>query len=167
MTNAPHVTVVAAQDIPNESVDLARNKLALPAELTVRGLVLFGDGPRVTIAHLVEPDHEFAALVAEIHRGVPANRYPVWTPHITLARRVPRAKVAEALDVLSAGEPLGTITATRLRWWDPVQRSSKTWPSRLSPRAGRATQPGSGQSRGLQHRPTHLVRHIPRPRRLP
>lgn len=122
MTNAPHVTVVAAQDIPNESVDLARNKLALPAELTVRGLVLFGDGPRVTIAHLVEPDHEFAALVAEIHRGVPANRYPVWTPHITLSRRVPRARVAEALDVLSAGDPVGTIIATRLRWWDPVQK---------------------------------------------
>ncbi|MBW8172124.1 2'-5' RNA ligase family protein [Ornithinimicrobium sp. Arc0846-15] len=122
MTNAPHVTVVAAQDIPDKVIEFAGQAFALPLALTVRGLVLFGEGPRVTIAHLVEPDREVAALVNEIHSRVPANRYPVWTPHITLARRVPRAKVAHALDVLGASDPLGTITATQLRWWDPVQK---------------------------------------------
>lgn len=122
MTNAPHLTLVAGRTIPAAVVDLAARETALPADLVVRGLVLFGEGPRVTIAHLIEPDLELATLAARLRSGVPELRYPVWTPHVTLARRVPRARVGDALEVLYGCDPVRSVTATRLRWWDPVQQ---------------------------------------------
>lgn len=122
MTNAPHLTVVAARAIPATVVDLAARTTVLPAELTVRGLVLFGEGPRMTIAHLIEPDLDLVSVVTRLRRGVPELRHPLWTPHVTLARRVPRAMVGAALEVLYGCVPVRSVTATRLRWWDPVQQ---------------------------------------------
>lgn len=121
MSNAPHLTLVAARAISAAVVDRAAGTTILPAELILRGLVLFGEGPRVTIAHLIEPDLELATLVTHLRRGVPQLRHPVWTPHVTLARRVPRARVGAALEVLYGCDPVRSVTATRLRWWDPVQ----------------------------------------------
>lgn len=121
MTNAPHLTLVAARTIPAPVVELAGRLITLPAVLTVRGLVLFGEGSRITVAHLIEPDAELAAVVTQLRAAVPDVRHPVWTPHLTLARRVPRDKVAAVLEVLHAAEPVRALTATRLRWWDPEQ----------------------------------------------
>ena len=56
--------------------------------------------------------------MAAVRATVPNLRHPVWTPHVTLARRVPRRLVPDALAVL-ADHPLGTLTADRSRWWDP------------------------------------------------
>lgn len=122
MTNAPHVTLVAASPIDPEIVAPAVDLVAplLPAEISIRGLLVLGDGPRVTLAHLVEPDTELAAATALLRGRVPGLRHPVWTPHITLARRVPRHRLAEALAVLEAAPTVRSVTADRLRWWDPV-----------------------------------------------
>lgn len=121
MTNAPHLTLVAASPVDPALVAPAVEWVAplLPTPLVVRGLVLLGTGPRVTLAHLVEPTPELAAATGRLRAQVPALRHPVWTPHVTLARRVPRARVAHALEVLAAVEPLRTLVADRLRWWDP------------------------------------------------
>jgi len=121
MTNAPHVTLVAAQAVDPSVVTAAATEVRplLPARLEVRGLVVFGQGPRVTIAHLVEPDRELAAVVARIRALVPGLRHPVWTPHVTLARRVPRRLLTEALDVLDSVDPVEELVCNRLRWWDP------------------------------------------------
>ncbi|WP_172806355.1 2'-5' RNA ligase family protein [Aeromicrobium choanae] len=123
MTNAPHVTLVAAVAIDAAAVSTAREAIAplLPARIEVRGLVLFGQGPRVTIAHLVEPDPSVAAAAERIRALVPALRHPVWTPHVTLARRVPRRLLAQALEVLDATEAPRDLICDRLRWWDPEQ----------------------------------------------
>ncbi|MBA4609609.1 2'-5' RNA ligase family protein [Aeromicrobium sp. Marseille-Q0843] len=123
MTNAPHLTLVAAVEVEAAAVSTAREAIAplLPARIEVRGLVLFGQGPRVTIAHLVEPDASLAAATARIRALVPAVRHPVWTPHVTLARRVPRRLLAEALEVLQSTETPRELIADRLRWWDPAQ----------------------------------------------
>ncbi len=66
MTNAPHLTLVAAVAIDLAAVSVARDAVRplLPARVGVRGLVVFGQGARVTIAHLVEPDSSLAAATA-------------------------------------------------------------------------------------------------------
>lgn len=123
MTNAPHLTFVAAVGIEEAVMQVARESVGplLPARLVPRGLVLFGQGPRVTIAHLVEPDQALAAAAARIRALVPAVRHPIWTPHVTLARRVPRRMLPTALEVLQATDDLGELVCDRLRWWDPEQ----------------------------------------------
>lgn len=123
MTNAPHLTLVAARQIPEPVVRVAAERTSVPTELTVRGLVIFGEGSRVTLAHLVEPSPGLAQVVAELRAGVPELRHPVWTPHVTLARRVPRTRVADAVAVLTGCPPIRSLTANRLRWWDPAHGS--------------------------------------------
>lgn len=122
MTNAPHVTLVAAAPVDPAVVAPAVELVGplLPARLSVRGLLVLGDGPRVTLAHLVEPDAALAEATAGLRALVPALRHPVWTPHVTLARRVPRRRLAEALDVLHEAPSVRGLVADRLRWWDPV-----------------------------------------------
>ena len=122
MTNAPHVTLVAAQELDPELADVATATIRLPSTLVVRGLVLFGAGARVTVAHLVEPDSTLVSAVAGVRTRVPGLRHPVWTPHVTLARRVPRARLAELHVVLDENPAPATLTCTRLRWWDPVTK---------------------------------------------
>lgn len=121
MTNAPHLTLVAAAPIDTAVVAPAVELVGplLPARLSVRGLLVLGHGARVTLAHLVEPDAAVAAATAQLRALVPGLRHPVWTPHVTLARRVPRRRVAEALEVLATAAPVRELVADRLRWWDP------------------------------------------------
>lgn len=121
MTNAPHLTVVASAGIdPSVAPQAAEMlELLLPARIQLRGLLLLGDGPRVTIAHLAEPDAETAAVVERVRALVPYRRHPVWTPHVTLARRVPRRLLPTALQVLQATPAPRVLVADRLRWWDP------------------------------------------------
>jgi 2'-5' RNA ligase len=122
MTNAPHVTLVAAVGIDPAIVSMARDEIAplLPARIEVRGLVLLGQGPRVTIAHLVEPDEALAATTARVRTLAAGVRHPVWTPHVTLARRVPRRLLPAALEVLDSTEAPRDLVCDRLRWWDPA-----------------------------------------------
>ena len=126
MTNAPHVTLVAAAHLGPDARDAGAALVLplLPAVLVVRGLLVLGEGSRVTLAHLVEPPAALADAVAELRRSSAVRgggplRHPVWTPHLTLARRMARADVPRALDVL-AGVPVPRVVASRLRWWDPV-----------------------------------------------
>lgn len=126
MTNAPHLTLVAAAPIESSVLRLARTTVLplLPCELPVVGLVVFGTGARVTLAYLIEPPPALVAGVADLRAAVPSVRHPVWTPHVTLARRVPRASLSEAVAALPAmPESLG---ADRLRWWDPTQNLIET-----------------------------------------
>ena len=121
MTNAPHLTLVAAEGmdprIVPRSVDLVRP--LLPARVHLRGLLLLGDGPRVTVAHLAEPEGALADAVARIRTRVPQVRHPVWTPHVTLARRVPRRLLPTVIEVLHRTPTPRVLVADRLRWWDP------------------------------------------------
>lgn len=119
MTNAPHVTLVAAASLARPLADQAALSIELPQPLAVRGMVFFGESTRVTIAHLVEPTPALFAAISAIRARVPDLRHPVWTPHVTLARRVPRAKVPAVLAVLAAHPEPRTLIADRLRWWDP------------------------------------------------
>lgn len=120
MTNAPHLTLVAAQELDPDLADVAAAEIRLPSSLAVRGLVLFGQGARTTVAHLVEPDVQLVDATARLRERLPRLRHPVWTPHVTLARRVPRTQLPDVLRILAEHPAPGVLTATRLRWWDPV-----------------------------------------------
>ncbi|WP_181313243.1 2'-5' RNA ligase family protein [Nocardioides campestrisoli] len=122
MTNAPHVTLVAtASALDDTVVENARETIGrlLPALIALRGVVMFGQGPRVTLAHLVEPDQALADATATIRALAPALRHPVWTPHVTVARRVPRRLLPTALEVLHDTDAPRELVCDRLRWWDP------------------------------------------------
>ncbi|MFS3127689.1 2'-5' RNA ligase family protein [Nocardioides sp. Bht2] len=121
MTNAPHLTLAAATPIPATLIEPAVSLIGplLPTRIQLRGLILLGNGPRVTVAHLVEPTPALAAATLELRALVPGLRHPVWMPHLTLARRVPRRLLPAALEVLAATPTVETLSADRLRWWDP------------------------------------------------
>lgn len=126
MTNAPHVSLAVAGAMPERAVMTARELVGqlLPASFTVRGLLTLGEGSRVTLAYLIEPDSETAKAVHAVRALVPELRHPVWTPHVTLARRVPRARLSEAVAELE--DAPRTLVADRLRFWDPESESVET-----------------------------------------
>jgi hypothetical protein len=117
-SNAPHVTLVAAPLLPQEAIDVAEVRLGglLPVAARLSGLLLLG-GERVTVARAVDVDDAVLRRVLAVRAQVP-DRHPAgWLPHVTLARRVPRADVARALEVLGHGG--GELVLAGLRRWDP------------------------------------------------
>ena len=117
-TNAVHLTIVSAPDLPEAAVEEARQVLGplLPLRVRVSGVLLLG-GSRVTIARAVDVDDTAVAAVLRLRALVPDRQHPGWLPHLTLARRVPRERVQEALDVLGWDDEV--LTLTELRRWDP------------------------------------------------
>lgn len=141
-TNRPHITAIAAEQISAE-VDgaLATVGMRLPFAVRLGGLVVFGHGPRRVIARLVVPTTELLSVHSAIvrlgaefaRRSTPAavagsglfdHCMPgSWTPHVTLARRVPLDRIGAVLGILSATDPepdpAAVVTVTGLRRWDP------------------------------------------------
>jgi hypothetical protein len=117
-TNAVHLTVVSAPVIPEAAVDAARRVLVplLPLRVRASGLLVLG-GSRVTLARAVDVDDEAAHAVLRVRSLVPDRPHPGWLPHLTLARRVPRDRVQDAVDVLGWDDTV--LSLTELRRWDP------------------------------------------------
>ncbi len=118
-TNAAHVTVVAAPALTDEVVQAATRRLGPLLPLTVRlsGLLLLG-GARVTLARAVEVDDDSLRAVLDVRSTVPGRQHAGWLPHVTLARRLPRDRVQEAVDVLGWDDVEVRLVA--LRRWDPA-----------------------------------------------
>lgn len=117
-TNAPHVTVVSAPELPEAALDVARARLGslLPVRARAAGLLLLG-GERVTVARAVDIDDDVVRRVLAVRVQVPDRQHVGWLPHVTLARRVPRAHVQRALEVLGSDDTV--LRLTELRRWDP------------------------------------------------
>ena len=117
-TNAPHVTVVAAPDLPPEAIDVARVRLGglLPVRARLAGLLILG-GERVTIARAVDLDDAVVRRILAVRVQVPERQEVGWLPHVTLARRVPRVDVGRALEAIDHGEV--ELSLGELRRWDP------------------------------------------------
>lgn len=117
-TNAVHLTVVAATVLPEAALEVARRVLVpvLPVRVRVSGLLLLG-GRRVTLARAVDVDDDVLQAVLEVRAVVPDRQHPGWLPHLTLARRLPRERVQEAVDVLGWDDEV--LTLVGLRRWDP------------------------------------------------
>ncbi|MFD6860005.1 2'-5' RNA ligase family protein [Rhodococcus sp. NPDC060090] len=124
-SNRPHITLFVAESIPREAEEAARAALSgVEVPVHLGGVVLFG-GRHATVARLVVPSVPLLELQARVFSafaqcpGIPAHIRPgEWTPHVTLARRVPADRVGAAVISVhrTPGDPAGT--ANRIRRWD-------------------------------------------------
>ena len=117
-TNTPHVTVLAlpAMDATVEARAAALVGSLLPMTVRTSGLAVLGGG-RVTVARLLDVPATLVRAVLDLRAGADGERHPGWLPHVTLARRLPRAYVQRAVDALGYADVELTLTA--LRRWDP------------------------------------------------
>jgi 2'-5' RNA ligase len=118
-SNRPHITLAAGTtlDMGPGAEDLWG---ALPIDVRFSGLVLFPAGPgRYVLARLVVLSGGLLELHRRLHQqctGAFANTVPdAWTPHVTLARRIPGQLLGTALDTLDVRAE-GRCTGARL--WD-------------------------------------------------
>jgi hypothetical protein len=120
-SNAPHVTLIAAGGIP-----IPTAVAGLPLPLVLGPPTLLGAGGVRTLAFGVVPSAALLALHARVwEEAAPTEPTPFsapgdWTPHVTLARRLPLADLPRALDAI--GEDGIPATAVELRHWDAATR---------------------------------------------
>jgi hypothetical protein len=125
-SNRPHVTLAVAEHMDDAVDDALRPVLdLLPLACTVGAPMLFGRGP-FTLVRLVVPSTELMALHARVHEAclpymapgpLPHSDPGHWAPHVTLARRVARDKLADALSLGGVSRDRRG-TAVGLRHWD-------------------------------------------------
>ncbi|WP_121251168.1 hypothetical protein [Nocardioides ferulae] len=117
-TNAPHLTVVSAPELPEAALDVARVRLGalLPVRARAAGILLLG-GPRLTVARAVDLDDDVVRRVLAVRVQVPDRDHVGWLPHVTLARRLDRSDAQRALDVLGHDDVV--LRLSELRRWNP------------------------------------------------
>ena len=124
ITNAPHVTLGGASALDPETTGRLAT-VPLPGQIRLGGLLLFRGRRSSVVSRAVIPSAALLAThagVAEAMDGAPDRPDLTlpgrWTPHVTLARRLDDAQLAQALDLLAdvprelVGEP------SALRHWD-------------------------------------------------
>jgi hypothetical protein len=129
-SNRPHVTLAVAEHMDVAVNDALRPVLrTLPLPCVVGAPMLFGGGP-FTLVRLVVPSAELLTLQADVHNLCLPYMSPAplkhadpgdWTPHITLARRVPKDKLGTALSLRRMSRDRRG-TAVALRHWDGNNR---------------------------------------------
>lgn len=137
-TNRPHVTVAAAEEGLDGALDAVRAVVAgwglgtggLAA--VVGSPVLFGGAKqRWVLARQIVPSRPLLTLHAAVHRALsehapeaevdPQTTPDGWTAHVTLSRRMPADRLAEALAVVDP-EPI-PFRFTGLRFWDSPSKT--------------------------------------------
>ncbi|MBZ5736277.1 hypothetical protein K8Z61_17420 [Nocardioides sp. TRM66260-LWL] len=121
VSDVPHATLVSGPELSQEALDVAIVRVGslLPVTGRLSGLLLLGSTGSVTIARALELDDDVVRRVLALRVQVPDRRFPGWLPHVTLARRVPRADVPRALEALEAAPADEEIVLSELRRWDP------------------------------------------------
>ena len=130
-SHRPHVTLFAGDAIAPE-VDDALPEVFADLALAVRLGALLAFGPRrgaVVLTRQVLPSRELLDLQAEVAARCgadPAGHFGPgrWTPHVTLARRVPVAQLGQVVQALGDLPELAGTTR-RCRRWDSDRRV--TW----------------------------------------
>jgi hypothetical protein len=117
-TNSPHVTVLAAPALDGDDEQRATELVAplLPAQVRASGIALLG-GTRVSLVRVLDVPDPLVRVVLDLRSQVRDVQHVGWLPHITLARRVDRADVGRAVEVL--GHEDVVLTLASLRRWDP------------------------------------------------
>jgi len=124
-SNRPHVTLLYA----NEPLD-PPTITGLPMRLTIASPLVFGSAKRgFLLARLVRPSEELLRVHRLLHERVgdrpdidPLTRPGAWTPHVTLARRIPADELGRALSIVSPGRSVDAI-AVAARHWDLATRT--------------------------------------------
>ena len=119
-TNSPHVTVVAAPVLGRAEEGLAVELLGplLPTDVRAAGIALLG-GHRVSLVRLLDAPDTLVRAVLELRGRVDGVQHTGWLPHVTLARRLDRADVPAALEVLGHADVV--LSLTTVRRWDPEE----------------------------------------------
>lgn len=117
-TNSPHVTVVAAPGLDGDDERQALELVGplLPVQVRAAGIALLG-GRRVSVVRVLDVPAPLARAVLDLRWQVRDVQHAGWLPHVTLARRMDRADVGRAVEVL--GHEDEALTLTTLRRWDP------------------------------------------------
>ncbi len=124
LTNAPHVTLGVASALDAATIDRLA-AVALPDQIWLGGLLVFRGRRSSVVSRAVIPSAALLATHAAVDAamtdapGRPDVTLPGrWTPHVTLARRLDDARLAQALDLLAdvPRELVGVPSA--LRHWD-------------------------------------------------
>lgn len=120
-SNRPHVTVVGVPEVPAEAEQQVARACVdrLPLEVRLGAPVVFGVDP-VVLVRLVIPTVDLLDLHTVVARlvGVAPGSTSApgrWTPHVTLSRRLPRAHLPRALEVLPVEDRSLVLDAAR-RW---------------------------------------------------
>lgn len=128
-SNRPHLTLAVRDHVDTAALGGIADLLPLPLELG--GLVLFPHGRTVVVARQVIATAELLALHAAVadRLGPPGARYghtevDHWTPHLTLARRLPAERMGDALAAIAAPQTRGA--AVGLRVWDAQAKAVTT-----------------------------------------
>ena len=143
-SNRPHTTLLVrpgpepADDAPPavmiDDRDAGPLAAMLPMPVVLGAPVLFGRGERRVLARLVVPSAPLLQLHAAVHAAAgPGDDVDhtvpgAWTPHVTLARRVPLERMGEALAALAddgGGEDLDA-RVVGIRRWDAAAREIST-----------------------------------------
>src|SRR5690349_12175623 len=117
-TNSPHVTALAAPALDGDDERRAAELVArlLPVEVRVAGIALLG-GSRVSLVRVLDVPDDLVRAVLQLRSQVRDVQHLGWLPHVTLARRMARADVGRAVEVL--GHEDAVLSLTSLRRWDP------------------------------------------------
>jgi 2'-5' RNA ligase len=105
-SNRPHITLAAGKELSCDAG--VQDPLGrLPLEVQFSGVVLFpAHHGTFVLARLVVPSTPLLVLHAEVHHqcnGAFANTRPdAWTPHVTLARRIPGHLLGRAMESVDA-----------------------------------------------------------------
>ncbi|MFB7879137.1 2'-5' RNA ligase family protein [Nocardia sp. NPDC056064] len=121
-THRPHITVAVAREIwPRIDHALERTDFA-PLPVRLGGVLVFG-ARRPILVRAVVVTEELLALqrrVAELVApcpGIPPNVAPdAWTPHVTLARRVPPERLGDAVRAVAADHDFSAVVVGIRRW---------------------------------------------------
>ncbi len=124
-TNTPHVTVIALASILPMDEARAADLLGvlLPINVVTSGIAVFG-GSVVTVVRTLDVADEITQAVLDLRAATIGHQHPGWLPHLTLARRLPRADLPRALDAI--GHPSVKVSLRALRRWDPELREVRT-----------------------------------------
>ncbi|MEV0295503.1 2'-5' RNA ligase family protein [Nocardia sp. NPDC050710] len=130
-TNRPHITIAVARQIWPR-IDHALDELTFrPVPLRLGGVLVFGARHPILVRAVVPTDQLLALHRRIFHTvaqcpGVSANLHPdAWTPHITLARRVPIPQLGTAVHAIARDRDF-PATVVGIRRWDGDQR--RAWP---------------------------------------
>lgn len=124
-SNTPHVTVVALASLTpaDEERAVARLGVLLPVDGVTSGVAVFG-GTAVTLVRTLDVVDEVTRAVLDLRAASVGHQHPGWLPHLTLARRLPRAHLPRALEAI--GHTSVRLSLTALRRWDPEANEVRT-----------------------------------------
>jgi 2'-5' RNA ligase len=118
-TNRPHLTLASAAEFPpGAAATIAGALRGLPVPVRLDGLHFFG-GRAGVLAWAVDGGQALRDLQARVWAALdggdrnPQHAPGDWTPHVSLARRVPPDQVARAAQAVGADVVTGALSGAR------------------------------------------------------